>query len=74
MGRIIKRIQRSAYEGGWYKRRSAREKFSGGSGHNAEAVKEERRLAAEHREETRVQSRGRRFMGAITRLFRRQER
>ena len=74
MGRIIKRIQRSAYEGGYYKRRSARSKFSLGSGHNTEAIKEERRLASEHREKTRVQSRCRRFMGAVARIFRRQER
>lgn len=73
MGRIIKRIQRSAYEGGWMKE-GKRLKRHGFHIPNHRAVKEARRLAAEHREETRVQSRGRRFMGAITRLFRRQER
>ena len=77
MGRIIKRIQRNARAGGWMKEAVKPKRPRGGrltSSHGDEAVKEERRLKNEHREKTRVQSRGRRFMGAVARIFRRQER
>ena len=72
MGRIIRRIQDNAIEGGYYKPR--RVKVGLASMANDEAVKEERRLADDHRQATQVQTRGRRskgVLGALSRLFRR---
>ena len=80
MGRIIKRIQRNARAGGWMKEAVKPKRSRWGrltSSHGDEAVKEERRLANEHREKTRVEAKGRRsnsFLGRIVRLFRGQER